>query len=185
MHDCTCQYLDRVKMAAYAEAFDEFQSVSDVTHTSLKAKIHCVVSGIPEEMKQGSGSSYFDGKLSDNERSIRIYGYDPTVRRKLFTSQTQENRAIRLTTAIEKSEKVFTVPPARQCLCHCVPIANIYKLPVQTFVDINITVCSIEELEFIPIKHLNCQQMTVADSTASICLTVWENEVITMEQGKS
>ena len=95
-------------MAAYTEAFEEFQSVSDVTHMSPKAKIHCVISGIPEEMKQGSGSSYFDGKLSDIERSIRIYGYDSTVRRKLFTSQTQENRVILLTGCCIKNARNST-----------------------------------------------------------------------------
>ena len=37
----------------------------EVEHTSTRAKIHCVISGIPEDMKQGSGSSFVDGKLSD------------------------------------------------------------------------------------------------------------------------
>ena len=71
---------------SYKDAFEEFQTVSDVKHTSPKAKIYCVVSGIPEDMKQGSGSSFFDGKLSDNDTSIRVYGYDPDVRRRLFTA---------------------------------------------------------------------------------------------------
>ena len=56
---------------SFGEAFDEFHDVSQITHTSPKAKIHCVISEIPEEMKAGAGSSFFDGKLSDNKESIR------------------------------------------------------------------------------------------------------------------
>ena len=189
---------------AGAEAFEEFQCVSDVTHTSPKAKIHCVVHDIPEDMKQGTGSSYFDGKLFDNEGSMRVYGYDPTVRRKLFTSQTEENHAILLTgccvknarnsttdlevfvnkhTTIQKSDKVFALPPTTSC--RTVTVDDIYKLPVKTFVNIKVTVCCVEEPEFISSKSLNCQQMSVADSTGSVRLTVWENEINTMEEGKS
>lgn len=47
---------------SYDQAFEEFQSVSDVNHTSPKAKIHCVISGIPADMKEGSGNNFFDGK---------------------------------------------------------------------------------------------------------------------------
>lgn len=188
-----------------AEPFEEFQSVSDVTHTSPKAKIHCIVSGIPEDMKKGSGSSYFDGKLSDDNKSMRVYGYDPGVRRKLFESQTEEPSAIIITgcsvknargsttdlefrsvnkhATITKSDKVFTAPTSTTG--QTTPINEICELSVNTFVDVKITVCSVNDPQCITTKSLTCQELMVADSTGSTRLRIWENEINTMEKGKS
>ena len=44
---------------SYKDTFEEFQTVSDVKHMSPKAKVYCVVSGIPHDMKQGSGEQLF------------------------------------------------------------------------------------------------------------------------------
>ena len=44
---------------SYKDTFEKFQTVSDVKHTSPKAKIYCVVSGIPDDMKQGFGEQLF------------------------------------------------------------------------------------------------------------------------------
>ena len=187
-----------------AEALEEFQSVSNVTHTSPKAKIHCVVSGIPEDMKKGSGSSYFDGKLSDDNKSMRVYGYDPGVRRKLFESQTDETSAIIISgcsvknargsstdlevfvnkhATITKSDKVFTAPTSTTG--QTTPIKEICDLSVNTFVEVKVTVCSVNDPQCITTKSLTCQELMVADSTGSTRLTVWENEINTMEKGKS
>lgn len=84
--------------------------VSQITHTSTKAKIHCVISDIPEEMKD---SNFFDGKLWDNNKSIQVYGYDPDVKRRLFTAQTQQNRMVLLSACSVKESRNGTdyLPP--------------------------------------------------------------------------
>ena len=131
---------------SFSEAFDEFQEVSQITHTSPKAKIHCVISDIPEEMKSGAGSSFFDGKLSDSKKSIRVYGYDPDVKRRLFDAQTQQNRTIVLSscavkqsrngtdlevfvnkrTSIEPSTKNFSIPDSTLAVTEQVSLARNY-----------------------------------------------------------
>lgn len=77
-----------------SEAFDNFEDVSSVMQTSPNAKIRCVVSEVPDQMKKGNGSNFFDGRLSDNSKSIRVYGYDPDVRRRLFDTQKQSDRKL-------------------------------------------------------------------------------------------
>ena len=47
---------------SYDEAFEEFESVASVNHTSPKAKIHYLVTRIPENMMDGTNSTIFDGK---------------------------------------------------------------------------------------------------------------------------
>ena len=51
-----------------------------------------MISGIPEDMKQGSGSSFVDGKPSDIHTSWSefTYVYDPDVRRGVLTTQNAE-----------------------------------------------------------------------------------------------
>ena len=90
---------------SFSDAFDEFKDVSEITHTSPKAKIHCVITDIPDEMKDGAGSSFFDGKLSDDKKSIRVYGYDPEVKRKLFNAQSQEKNTVLLSSCSVKQSR--------------------------------------------------------------------------------
>ena len=41
------------------------------------------------------------------------------------------------------------------------------------------------ELKLIESKGLNSQEMIVADKSGAVCLSVWENKVNTMKQGKT
>ena len=168
------------------ETFEEFEFVSDITHTNPRAKIYCIVSGIPQDMKKGLGSSYFDGKLSDNNKSIRVYGYDPGVRRKLFDPQSEEAGMIIIAgcyvknakgstkdlevfvnkqATITKSDKVFTAPMSTIGIP--TPINDICDFSVNTFFAIKITVCTVDDLQSIPSKCLTCQKRTIADSSGS------------------
>ena len=101
-------YYSALWMAAkrnFTEALEELENISSVMHTSRKANIHCVLSKVPEEMKKGKRSNYFDGCLPDDEKSIRVYGYDSEVRCELFESQTQPHRTILLSNCSVKMAK--------------------------------------------------------------------------------
>ena len=50
-----------------------------------------LVAYLHEDMKQGSGSIFFGGKLSDNDTFIRVYGYDPEIR--VGSSQPKPKRS--------------------------------------------------------------------------------------------
>ena len=81
-------------------------------------------------MKTGKNSPFFDGCLSDGTKTIRVYGYNPDVRRWLFDTQEQAECTVILSgcsikperngqelevfvnkqTTFEKSRKIFAVP---------------------------------------------------------------------------
>ena len=59
-----------------------------------------------KRMSQSSGDVLErNGRLSDNEKSIRVYGYDPEVRRRLFESQSETDRTIMLSNCSVKTAK--------------------------------------------------------------------------------
>jgi len=39
------------------------------------------VSKVPEKMRKGRGSDYFDGRLSDGNKTIQVLGYDLEARK--------------------------------------------------------------------------------------------------------
>lgn len=179
---------------SYEQAFDEFQRVYDVKHRSPKAKIHSVISSTLEDMKQGYGSSFFDDKLSDN------HGYVPDVSRRLFipkcrriARQTSQLRMLRTaqqnwkcsspkTPKLKNLKKLFTVPNTTSG--KPVPLSDTDKMPTKTFITTEVKVCSVKEPIFIESKGLNCQEITVADQNGAARLSIWENEINTMKQGK-
>ena len=56
--------------------------VSDITKSSSSISISGVVTAI-SPMKKSKRSPYFDGSISDSKSSIRLFGFDPTVRDRL------------------------------------------------------------------------------------------------------
>ena len=60
-----------------------FHDVSDVTGTSPNAKVQGVLTRL-SPMKKTSTRSYFDGELSDGNATVRLFGFDTGVRRRLL-----------------------------------------------------------------------------------------------------
>ena len=50
---------------------------------SIDARIGGVLGDI-SSMKRGKSASYFDGEISDEQKKIRLYGFDSSVRKRLF-----------------------------------------------------------------------------------------------------
>jgi hypothetical protein len=184
----------------HEEAFEEFCDVSSVTHTSPKAKIHCVVSRVPSQMKTGKSSSFFDGRLSDGNKTIRIYGYDPDIRRRLFDTQQQADRTVVVSgcsikperngqdlevfvnkhTTIEKSTKTFTVAQEEDPQA-TISIKNAAAMDNTSKVTVEVKIVSKHEAGFVESKQLRIQDLKVADSSGSIRLTVWADIVDKLE----
>ena len=55
---------------------------SDILESSPKAKVQCLVTAL-SDMKKSRDTSYFDGEISDGKTSMRVYGYNEGLRRKL------------------------------------------------------------------------------------------------------
>ena len=183
----------------HSDAFEEFDDVSSVTHTSPNAKIHCVVSKVPEKMRKGKGSDYFDGRLSDGNKTIRVFGYDPEARKRLFNSQQQPPRTVLLSgctvktekygndlevfvnksTTVKESSKSFSVPDQKPQ--DKVSITSTANLKINSKVTVEATVVSKEEPGFIETKQIRIQEMKIADASGSIRLTVWADIVDTLK----
>ena len=61
---------------------DDALLLSDILESSPKAKVQCLVT-VLSDMKKSRDTSYFDGEISDGKTSMRVYGYNEDVRRKL------------------------------------------------------------------------------------------------------
>ena len=62
---------------------EEFEDVSGVTQPSPNAKLCSVVHGV-SPMKKSKTCAYFDGEISDGKSTMRLFGFDCSVRRKLM-----------------------------------------------------------------------------------------------------
>ena len=62
------------------EQVEEFVEVADVSHACENGNIHGVVNSLSPMKKS---KKYFDGEISDGKASLRIFGFDSGVRRKL------------------------------------------------------------------------------------------------------
>lgn len=60
---------------------EEFEDIGSVS--SPRAKVSGVVSSM-SPMKKTKTCSYFDAKITDGKASMRLYGYDSGVRRKII-----------------------------------------------------------------------------------------------------
>ena len=85
-------------------------------------------------------------------------------------------------TKIEESVKLFDIPDTTSG--KPVPLRDIDKMPTQTFITIEIKVSSVKEPIFIESKGLSCQEMTVANQSGAVRLSLWENEINTMKRVK-
>lgn len=72
------------------EGVEDFGEVSDVGHASPSASVHGVVNML-SPMKQSKSCSFFDGKISDGKSSMRLFGFDSGVRRKLLSAEESKN----------------------------------------------------------------------------------------------
>ena len=71
------------KKRSHEEAFGDLSSV----RCSPNAKLRGVLHGVSPEMKKSGTCCFWDGELCDEQVTLRVYGYDPAVRRKLFDYQ--------------------------------------------------------------------------------------------------
>lgn len=75
------------------ESVEEFEEISGV-HTSPRAKIHGVVN-LVSPMKKSKTCPYFDGEFSDGKSTMRLFGFDSGVRRKLLEAE-EKNKPVAL-----------------------------------------------------------------------------------------
>jgi hypothetical protein len=87
-------------------------------------------------------------------------------------------------TKIEKSKKAFTIPcdTSQDAI---VPIDKLSETSSSKHITIEVKVVSIDEPSIIPTNGKRIQELTVADATAQVRLTIWEQEIGTMQLNQS
>lgn len=66
-----------------------FDSLSDAS-VATKAKVHGVVTCV-SPMKKTSTTQFFDAKLVDNDREIRVVGFSPILRKRLADYEKKQS----------------------------------------------------------------------------------------------
>ncbi len=69
-------------MAKCERECEEFEDISQVLYASPNAKIHSVVTSV-SPMKKAKMCSYFNGEVSNGKASMRVFGFDSGVRKRL------------------------------------------------------------------------------------------------------
>ena len=72
----------------------EFDDINDV-YSSPNAKIHGVLNSL-SPLKKSKGCAYFDGQITDGKTSMRLFGFDSNVRRRLVQLES-DNTPVALT----------------------------------------------------------------------------------------
>ena len=161
-----------------------------VTHASPNAKIRCVVSKVPSKTKTGKSSPFFGRMPSDGAKTIRVYGYDPDARRRLFEIQEQTDRTVVISgcsikpehkgqelevfvsklTIIKKSCKNFPVP--KDSAPEQVSISSAAAMDNNSKVTVQVNTVTKQEPGFAESKQLPIQDLKVSDSSGSIGLSL-------------
>ena len=179
--------------------------MSEVSCESPNAKIHAVVESL-SPMKKSKTCSYFDGHITDGKATMRVFGFDSGVRRKLVEFEDSK-KAVALTncevkkarrgedlevlvtkkTEVEKSEKVFevkSVPAETKKMGKIIMLKELTGLAPFQVVSVEVKVVGVEEPTIVG-SGLKKQDILIGDSTGTARLAVWEKEVGRMKKDGS
>ena len=169
---------------------EEFASLKDVKPTE-NAQVQGIVMSVTP-MKKGQFATYFDAKITDEEKEIRVVGFSSNLRKRMAALEDKEEPVTLENCRIKKArfsdDLEIIVKPATTV--HMSPkkldISKVIRSPIShrsvgsidscnnyDKVSISAKVLSIQT----PIKvagGLTKQEVTVADDTGAIKVTLWE-----------
>ena len=180
---------------------EEFDCVSDAGATE-SANIHGIVATV-SPMKQGKKAKYFEGKLTDGDKHLRIVGFQEQHRSRLaqfqksmesvalFDCQLKHGRQSDELEVILRSSSRVTPSPKKFRVADLSALSNpeiqLKALPDKNAYDKVSITAKILHLED-PVKvsgGLSKQDVTIADATAAARLTLWESDVHSVREGGS
>ena len=85
LKDFILDAISPVSVAMKRSAGVAFEAISELRSPSKNAKLEGKISRL-SPMKQGKAISFFDGEISDGNASVRLYGFDKTLREKIESS---------------------------------------------------------------------------------------------------
>lgn len=191
------------KMACKREhEMEEFEDISKVLHPSPKAKINAVLTNV-SPMKRSKTCSFFDGEITDGKSTMRVFGFDDTVRRKLISYEESkspvmfENCEVKpsrkgnqlevlLTkyTEISSCQKTFDITKISATkFGKDISLSELKDLATFTRVSLAVKAVTTERVTEVP-GGKKKQDIVIADSTGTARFTVWEGEIGKVKEGK-
>ena len=178
-----------------AVLFDSLKEASVAT----KAKVHGVVTSV-SPMKQAATTQFFDAKLVDNDSEIRVVGFSPVLRKRLADyelkkdSLTLNNCKIKKakysedleillnpSTEISNSPKKFDAEKEARVASKEISVSDVELKRDYDKVTIRAKVVKVQP----PVQlaaGLKKQEVTAADSTGVIKITLWEDAVNAVDE---
>ena len=181
----------------------ELDDLNSLEEPTSKVQVHGVITAV-SPLKQGRKSNYFDGTLSDESDKRRIVGFSSS-QQKLLAKFMEERQPVQIvdceakqpwrgdklelllkgTTKIMESPKKIDVPRQEVDSSRAITItlSQLQETDVYERVDITVKVISVADPVAAGLKTR--QDITIADSTGTGLLQLWENDVGTMNRDAS
>ena len=81
----------------------EFDDIKDVC-VSPNAKVYGVLNSL-SPLKKSKGCAYFDGQITDGKTTMRLFGFDSSVRRRLAELESESTPVALSYCEVKKSRK--------------------------------------------------------------------------------
>lgn len=178
--------------------------VSEVCKSSPKATIRGIVASLsPMKKSKSTGSQYFDGEITDGKSSMRVFGFNAEVRRKLAGFEGKnavaigncevrkcrggEELEVFVTKGIDvvECDKKFEVEPvAVKRIGREITLSKVQNIAQFQRVTVDVKVLSVDT----PVEvsgGKTKQDTVVADKTGTSRFTIWQGEIGKLEVGES
>ncbi|XP_065913327.1 uncharacterized protein [Dysidea avara] len=175
----------------------EEMDVSGIKGASIDARIGGVLGDI-SSMKRGKSASYFDGEISDEQKKIRLYGFDSSVRKRLFEEtgkavvlgncEVKKARhgneyevLVSKKTTIEKSPRKYDVQKIDDD-CNTA-LSNLSDIPEYTKVTCEGKVIEVDNVVETA-NGIKLQSVTIADRSGTARIVLWGDDVNMLSSSK-
>ena len=183
-------------------SLQEFLDLSCVEKPSQHAKLHGIVASVSPMKKSKSSCSYFDGQLTDGTHKIRVVGFDDEQQKKLAAAYSKkepitlsncEIKAGRQSTGMEVMVRKFTgidQSPHKFDVTDVQSIGRTYISlgqlgHMENFDRVTLSVKAIRVDPAVEVGGKKKQDITIADTTGTGKLVLWEDNIGNITEGES
>ena len=178
-----------------------YETIASVCEEQVDASICGVVKALSPVKRSKNNTAYFHGELADNTGHIRLFGFNTTAHKQLqkhYEAQTPvmlkgcninvnsstDNLEVKVLhkTKVQESKKAIAVQKLQDK--EAIQISQSKLLPAYETITIQAKILAILD----PMKisaHLTKQDVIIGDSSGTMKVTVWNDDVYTLAIEKS
>lgn len=187
-------------MTARKHLLEEFDDLTSIASPTKSAKVHGLVTKL-SPMKTGGGKPYFEGRLADDTTSLRVVGFSEEMQQQMASHQQQQNPVALDNCLIQKSKfgdnmevlinKDTSISPSPKQFRSIDDAKSnnitLDQLPQQTkFETVTVSAKVLKLARKVEVKDgLWKQDVTLADSSGTGRLTLWQENIDMLSEGKS